>query len=182
MRYRDQSVRPPRWVSSRAYRNLLWAINSWYCEYHKDFKNQLTVFSVLLFRWQSGSQFQDPNDTSSASASAPNPDRPDWALSSELVFVLYFGPSGPFSLGWPGWSRVIPVAPRVATDTLMPGPSETSASANQRLQTGLGDQSEAELAQAAVEHHTGHNGPIQGWRDQGWSQAQRGLGDLPRPN
>ena len=55
-------------------------------------------------------------------------------------------------MGWPGWSRVIPVAPRVATDTLMPGPSEGPASANQRPGTGASDQLEAELTQAAVEH------------------------------
>ena len=90
---------------------ILWTINSWNREYHK-FKKQLNYCFVLLFRWQSGSHFPDRNDTSSASASAPNPDRPDWALSSELVFVLYFGPSGPFSRSWPGWSRVIPCRPQ----------------------------------------------------------------------
>ena len=87
------------------------------------------------------------------------------ALSWSLFYILDL----PAHLAGAGLGGLVssPVAPRVATDTLMPGPSETSASANQRLQTGLGDQSEAELAQAAVEHHTGHNGPIQGWRDQG---------------
>ena len=72
------------------------------------------------------------------------------ALSWSLFYILDL----PAHLAGAGLGGLVssPVAPRVATDTLMPGPSEASASANQRDQTRLSDQSEAELTQAAVEH------------------------------